>query len=49
MTYRITLSVTRTGELFMYHSTPNRTEALQLLDSYSSYSGVTAKMETVIG
>ena len=47
MTYRITLSVTRTGEAFMYHSTPNHSEALKLLDSYSKHIGVTAKLERV--
>lgn len=47
MTYRITLSVTRTGEAFMYHSTPNHSEALQLLDSYLKHKGVSAKMETI--
>ena len=47
MTYRITLSVTSTGSVFMYHSTPNHKEALQLLDSYSKHHDITAKMERV--
>ena len=47
MTYRITLSVTSTGSVFMYHSTPNHSEALKLLDSYSKHTGVTAKLERV--
>ena len=48
MTYRITASVTRTGEVFMYHNTPNYHEAQQLLESYSAYEGVTAKLEKVV-
>ena len=47
MTYRITLSVTSTGEVFMYHSTPKHNEALSLLDSYSKHPNITAKMEKV--
>jgi len=47
MTYRITLSVTRTGETFMYHNTPNYNEALSLLDSYDKHHGVTVKLEKV--
>lgn len=31
----------------MYHSTPNHSEALQLLDSYLTFKGISAKMETV--
>ena len=47
MPYRVTLSVTRTGETFMYHNTPNYNEALSLLDSYSKHEGITAKLERV--
>ena len=47
MTYRITLSVTRTGEVFMYHNTPNYNEALSLMDSYNKHQGLTVKMEKV--
>lgn len=47
MSYRITLTVKRTGKPFMYESTPNRTEALRLVDGYNKYDGVSVKMEQV--
>jgi len=47
MTYRITLAVTRTKEVFMYHNTRNYNEALSLLDSYDKHHGITVKLEKV--
>ena len=45
MTYRLTLSVTRTGVAFMYHNEPKLEEAERLMDVYSKYEGVTVVME----
>lgn len=38
--YRITLSVERTGEIFMYHTAKRYEEAARLVRSYSKMDGV---------
>jgi hypothetical protein len=45
MTYKITLSVTRTGVAFMHHSTKKHEEALSLMEKYNKFDGVTVKMQ----
>ena len=45
MTYRLTLSVAKTGVAFMYHSTKKYEEALSLIEKYSKYDGVTVEMQ----
>lgn len=45
MTYRLTLSVDRTGIAFMYHSTKTHQEALTLMEKYNKFDGVTVTME----
>ena len=45
MKYKITLSVTRTGVAFMYHSTKKYEEVLSLMEKYNKFDGVTVNMQ----
>lgn len=45
MRYRIELSVTATGVTFMHHTTGKHTEAMEWLQTYNGFDGVTAKLE----
>ena len=45
MPYRLTLSVDRTGVAFMYHSTKTHQEALNWMEKYNKFEGVTVTME----
>ena len=46
--YRITLSVERTGEAFMYHNTERYNEAADLVKRYSAMEGVKVAVEKVL-